>query len=81
MLTCSVFLPELVYQIALVGQLAGYIVALVGLLPAVGTRFRLAAVAGSFLVLNAAAGLALVTWLSGRAGRSWHRVSYCSGKG
>jgi len=32
--------------------------------------------AASFLVLNAAAWLAFWVWISGRAGKSWHKAQY-----
>ncbi len=76
MLTCNVFLPGPYYRCALVGQIAGYAVSLVGLIPAVGKRVRLTATAGSLLALNAAACLALVVYLRGNALRSWHKVTY-----
>ena len=59
------------------GQLAGYALGLTGLVPAVAARSRLAAAAASFLVLNAAAWLGAWVWVSGKAGKSWRKSSYC----
>src|SRR5581483_181743 len=55
MLACSALLPGPLYQAALAAQGVGYALALLGLAPAVGRRFRLLGAAGSFLVLNGAA--------------------------
>jgi biofilm PGA synthesis N-glycosyltransferase PgaC len=49
---------------------------LAGLINWIGTRSRVAAAAASFLVLNTAAWLAFWVWASGRASRSWSKVSY-----
>lgn len=57
-------------------QLAGYGLAAVSLLPAVSRRSRLAAAAGAFLVLNAAAWLGFWVWFSGRSSQSWRKVVY-----
>ena len=76
MLICSAVLPGPLFTAALVVQVAGYVVGLLGLVPALANRFRLAGAAGSFLVLNAAAGFALFIWLGGRADRTWHKISY-----
>jgi len=42
----------------------------------VGTRLPVTAAAASFLVLHAAAWLAFWVWISGRAGRSWTKITY-----
>jgi cellulose synthase/poly-beta-1,6-N-acetylglucosamine synthase-like glycosyltransferase len=76
MLILSALLPAPGYRVAFWGQLAAYAVGLTGLWTAAGRRLKVLAAAGSFLVLNAAAWLAFWVWLSGRAGRSWHKVSY-----
>jgi cellulose synthase/poly-beta-1,6-N-acetylglucosamine synthase-like glycosyltransferase len=76
MLGLSFFLPGPFAPAAVSAQAAGYALGLVGLLPGVARRFRPASVASSFLVLNAAAWLAFWVWASGRAGQSWHRVTY-----
>jgi cellulose synthase/poly-beta-1,6-N-acetylglucosamine synthase-like glycosyltransferase len=65
-----------VYRIMFWGQAAAYCVALAGLAPKISTRFRLASAAASFLVLNFAAWLAFWVWISGRAGKSWVKVTY-----
>lgn len=57
-------------------QTAGYGLGLLGLIPTIGGRVRLLGAAASFLVLNSAAWLAFWVWISGRAGRSWHKVQY-----
>jgi hypothetical protein len=72
----SAVLPGQGFTIAFWGQASFYLLGLVGLVPAVAKRSRLAAAAGSFLVLNAAAWLAFWTWITGQAGRSWTRVRY-----
>jgi poly-beta-1,6-N-acetyl-D-glucosamine synthase len=76
MLAASFFLPEDGYQIFFWLQVAGYGLGLVGLIPAVGRRFRLLGTAASFLVLNAAAWFAFWVWITGRAGQSWHKAQY-----
>jgi cellulose synthase/poly-beta-1,6-N-acetylglucosamine synthase-like glycosyltransferase len=76
MLAASWFLPGSFYQVAFWEQVVCYMVALTGTWQAVGARVRFVAAAGSFLVLNAAAWLAFWVWVSGRAGRSWGKVSY-----
>jgi cellulose synthase/poly-beta-1,6-N-acetylglucosamine synthase-like glycosyltransferase len=76
MLASSLWLlPELPYQVLLGAQATGYVLGLAGLL-APGRRLPLAGAAGSFLVLNTAAWLSFWVWITGRAGRSWHRVTY-----
>ena len=64
------------FEAALAAQVACYSLALVGLLT--GRGGKLAAAASSFLVLNAAAWVAFWVWATGRAGRSWTKVSYSS---
>lgn len=75
-LVSSVALDGWAYRLALVGQCVGYAVGIVGLIPIVGRRFRVASALGSFLVLNAAAWIAFWVWLFGKTGRSWVKVSY-----
>lgn len=65
-----------VYHGLLALQAALTALGLAGLVSGVAARSRLAAVAGSFLVLNAAAFLAFWVWASGRAERSWTRTRY-----
>jgi cellulose synthase/poly-beta-1,6-N-acetylglucosamine synthase-like glycosyltransferase len=76
MLATSFVLPGPFFQTAFWVQLGGYAFGLLGACTPVGARLRLASVAGSFLVLNAAAWLAFWVWLTGRAARSWAKVSY-----
>jgi len=78
-LLTSALLPGAPFAWLLGGQLFCYALAALGLTRAVGPRSRLAAGAGSFLVLNGAAALALWVWLSGRSARSWRKVAYASG--
>jgi cellulose synthase/poly-beta-1,6-N-acetylglucosamine synthase-like glycosyltransferase len=49
---------------------------LAGLSPGVAARSRLASVAASFLVLNAAAWLAFWVWSTGRTSRAWRPTPY-----
>jgi cellulose synthase/poly-beta-1,6-N-acetylglucosamine synthase-like glycosyltransferase len=56
-----------------------YLLALAGLHPAVGRRFRPASSAAAFLLLNAAGWVAFWVWAGGRAGSSWKKVSYRPG--
>jgi cellulose synthase/poly-beta-1,6-N-acetylglucosamine synthase-like glycosyltransferase len=74
LLALSLVLPGWPYRLALGLQLAGYAVGLFALVS--GRGGRIGAAAGSFLVLNAAAWSAFWVWLTGRAGRSWQKVSY-----
>lgn len=76
LLVSSGLLAGPVYGLAFWGQIAGYLIGFLGLWQGVGARLRLASAAASFLVLNAAAWLAFWVWVSGRAGRSWTKVSY-----
>jgi cellulose synthase/poly-beta-1,6-N-acetylglucosamine synthase-like glycosyltransferase len=76
MLAASAVLSGPIYRIALVAQLLAYVLALAGLHPKVAARLRLASAAASFVVLNAAAGVAFWVWLLGRAEASWHKVTY-----
>jgi cellulose synthase/poly-beta-1,6-N-acetylglucosamine synthase-like glycosyltransferase len=76
MLAASWFLPGSFYRAAFWEQMIAYGVGMTGIWRAVGARVRFVAAAGSFLVLNAAAWLAFWVWVSGRAGRSWRKVSY-----
>jgi cellulose synthase/poly-beta-1,6-N-acetylglucosamine synthase-like glycosyltransferase len=78
MLAASCFLPGEGYRIFLWLQLAGYSLGLLGLFPALGNRVRILGAGASFLVLNAAAWLSFWVWITGRAGRSWHKAQYQS---
>lgn len=64
------------YQLAFWFQVACYGLALCGVVPALAQRLPVAAAAASFVVLNAAAWLALWSWLFGRAERTWTKVVY-----
>jgi cellulose synthase/poly-beta-1,6-N-acetylglucosamine synthase-like glycosyltransferase len=76
MLATSALLPGSFFAWAFWGQCAAYLVGVTGIWQTVGAQLRPAAAAASFLVLNAAAWLAFWVWISGRAGRSWGKVSY-----
>jgi poly-beta-1,6-N-acetyl-D-glucosamine synthase len=64
------------YRTVFAGQVLFYGLAAVGLASRYGSRLRVAAVAGAFVVLNAAAWLAFWVWVSGRAGSAWSKVAY-----
>jgi cellulose synthase/poly-beta-1,6-N-acetylglucosamine synthase-like glycosyltransferase len=76
LLITSALLGGPFYRGALAAQLGSYVIGLSGIWKVVGARVRPASAAASFLVLNAAAWLAFWVWISGRAGRSWRKVSY-----
>jgi hypothetical protein len=76
MLVLSALLPGGLYRAALVYQLLGYGLGLLGMWRPLAARVRLASAAASFLVLNGAAWLAFWVWISGRADRSWRKVAY-----
>ena len=64
------------YRAALVAQLAGYVLGVLGMSERVGARAKVASAAASFLVLNAAAWMAFWVWAFGRTERSWSKTSY-----
>ncbi len=66
LLAVSAVLPAWWYQAAFACQVSCYVLALLGLIPAV-KPFRPASAAASFLVLNSAAWVAFWVWVSGRA--------------
>lgn len=74
LLVTSAVLPGPFYLSLLVGQLGCYTFGFVALLTHKGGRPGSAA--ASFLVLNAAAWVAFWVWVSGRADRSWRKVTY-----
>jgi cellulose synthase/poly-beta-1,6-N-acetylglucosamine synthase-like glycosyltransferase len=76
LLVTSPMLPGLLYRMAFACQAAFYLLGAIGIGANTPRRHRLAAAAGSFLVLNSAALLAFWIWVSGRAGGSWSKVSY-----
>ena len=49
---------------------------LLGMIPDVARRSRMASAAGSFLVLNAAAWVAFWVWASGQTCRAWTKTVY-----
>jgi cellulose synthase/poly-beta-1,6-N-acetylglucosamine synthase-like glycosyltransferase len=67
---------EWLYGAAMWSQLAAYSIALAGASRTLSARFRPAAAASSFVLLNAAAWVAFWVWISGRSSRSWAKVSY-----
>jgi cellulose synthase/poly-beta-1,6-N-acetylglucosamine synthase-like glycosyltransferase len=73
LLPLSWWLPDRVYQVLFWGQLGAYGLALAGL---AGLRWRPAAAAAAFVVLNSASWVAGWVWVIGRAGASWKKVSY-----
>ncbi len=76
MLATNIFLEGTLYQVILVAQVMGYLLALIGTRTTIASRSRLAAAASSFLLLNTAAWLAFWIWISGRATRSWEKIPY-----
>lgn len=64
------------YEAATLGQAVLYAFGLLGV--AGLSKNKLASVASSFLVLNSAAWISFWVWISGRAGKSWGKVSYRS---
>jgi parallel beta-helix repeat protein len=78
MLCLSTMLDGRVYRAALGVQIAGYLLGIAGMHPGLARRVRVASAASSFLVLNAAAWSAFWVWAFGRAGHSWHKVTYAS---
>ena len=76
LLVSSSILPGPLYRMALISQIAIYGLGLLGLIPTLAERSRLASAAGSFVVLNSAAWLAFWVWFSGKSERSWHKAEY-----
>jgi poly-beta-1,6-N-acetyl-D-glucosamine synthase len=76
MLISCFFLTEELYKIFLCIQLAGYGLGLLGLIPPLGRAVKLLGAGASFLVLNAAAWCAFWVWITGQAGKSWHKAQY-----
>ncbi len=76
LLAAGALLPSPLYRLALLWQMEFYGLALLGLVPALSTRSRIASTAGSFLVLNSAAWLAFWIWLLGKAEQSWSKTIY-----
>jgi cellulose synthase/poly-beta-1,6-N-acetylglucosamine synthase-like glycosyltransferase len=77
MLATSLPLEATIYRLAFWSQVVFYLAGLIAFRwKAAARRVRLASVAASFLVLNAAAWLAFWVWLSGQTARSWVKVTY-----
>ncbi len=75
LLIFSLLAPGPLYRAAFACQAACYAAAGLGLW-APAARFRPFAAAASFLLLNAAAWVALWVWLTGRTERSWVKATY-----
>jgi hypothetical protein len=75
-LAANLMLTGPLYRLTLLFQLAFYALGLLGVVGGPLGRSRLPGAAGSFLVLNAAAWVAALVWLTGRAGMSWKKVDY-----
>jgi poly-beta-1,6-N-acetyl-D-glucosamine synthase len=76
MLSASAALESPLYVSLFAAQVAGYGLATLGLVPALGRRVRLLSAGASFLVLCTAAWLAFWVWITGQAGKSWCKVNY-----
>jgi len=76
MLATSAALGGWIYGTAFLLEAAVFILAVAGTWPAVAGRSRVASASAAFLVLNAAAWVALWVWFSGRSSRSWAKVRY-----
>jgi cellulose synthase/poly-beta-1,6-N-acetylglucosamine synthase-like glycosyltransferase len=72
----SFFLGEIGYQAFFWAQAVGYALCAVGMISRVGHLVPPLGTAASFLVLNVAAWVAFWVWITGRAGKSWHKVEY-----
>jgi poly-beta-1,6-N-acetyl-D-glucosamine synthase len=75
-LACSATLGGMLYGFLFAGLVAGLTIGVVGLIPAVAARSRLASAAAALVVLNVAAWWAFWVWASGRASRSWIKTTY-----
>ena len=74
----SALLAGTIYQIAFVGQIALYLVGLLGIFSQGAARQRGVSVAASFLILNTAAAAAAWVCMSGRANLAWKKVQHAS---
>jgi poly-beta-1,6-N-acetyl-D-glucosamine synthase len=79
LLATSALLPARAYQIALAGQICFYTIGLLGVVNRSVARLRPVSAASSFLILNAAAAVALLVCLSGRTSQSWQKAHYARG--
>ena len=64
------------YRTLFLTQMAVTLLGLIGLWRGVAMRSRIASALGSFLLLNAAAGVALWVWLTGKTHQSWTKTAY-----
>lgn len=76
MLLCSALLATPLYWTLFFCQLAGYLLALIGISRTISARLRLASAASSFVVLNTAAWVAFWVWITGRSAASWNKTLY-----
>jgi hypothetical protein len=76
MLVLALALGGPVYRSLFVAEATLLLLGVAGLAPGIGRQSRLASAGASFLVLNAAAGLALWVWATGRAARSWTKATH-----
>jgi glycosyltransferase involved in cell wall biosynthesis len=76
MLIASALVDSVIYRAVFWSQIFMYLIAIAGIRREIGSRLRIASVASSFLILNAAAWIAFWVWISGRAPRSWNKVAY-----
>lgn len=72
--TNSMLLDREFYRVLFAAQISFYLLALCGL--RWGNCGRVASLAASFVLLNAAAWMAFWFWISGRATGSWHKAAY-----
>jgi cellulose synthase/poly-beta-1,6-N-acetylglucosamine synthase-like glycosyltransferase len=75
-LTTSGLMHGYLYRAIFTVQIICYALAVFGMQAKVAARSRPAAVAASFLLLNAGAWVAFWIWIFGRAGTSWRKVGY-----
>jgi cellulose synthase/poly-beta-1,6-N-acetylglucosamine synthase-like glycosyltransferase len=76
LLVGSALLPGPVYRICLAGQLAMYVLGVIGMQQDSRSRFRLTHAASSFLILNGAALWSFAVWIAGRSNQTWGKASY-----
>ncbi len=76
MLASSAILGGSFYRVAFWGQAVFYALGLAATRSDVVARWRVASIAASFLVLNAAAWVAFWVWAAGRTARSWGKIQY-----
>jgi poly-beta-1,6-N-acetyl-D-glucosamine synthase len=76
LLIVSALQPEPFFRLALITQLAFYVLGLTGIWHGGNSRLGIASAAGSIIMLNTAAWLAFWVWLSGKSAITWRQVSY-----